>query len=344
MTQVRKHLQGGCPVQTFSWSGVQPPGNGIQLALRVGREVRALGQILAEQAIGIFIGPPLPRAMRIGKEHLDGQPLGQLLMFRHLFPSIIGQRFPQRGGDVSELLGKSVARTLRLRPLKPSQDNQARGPLDQGPDGRGIAGSLDQVAFPVTWDGASRDFGGALGKEGHVGDLPSSIRSSRPGPARFARLTQCGQQFAAQGAAGQHVQLRVYGLSREAFLHVGRILPSEATGNLFGRIPLGQSCSDIAPQPGIQPFSRPPGQASPACREGMGCTSSIRSARCRVAGLFPTQCARRPPQDRGHRAQRMALGQPQAQGLPFFETQVRIGVLVHGNTLANQGQKCCTWS
>ena len=233
MTPVRKHLQLGCPVQIFSGSGVQPLGNGIQLSLRVWRQVRALGQILAEQAIGIFIGPPLPRAMRIGKEHLDGQPLGQLLLVRHLFPSIIDQRFPQRGGDVSELLGKSVARTLRLRPLKPSQDNQARGPLNQGPDGRAIAGSLDQVAFPVTRDGASRDVGGALGKEGHVEDLPSSIRSSRPGPARLPRLTQRGQQCAAQGAAGQHVQPPVNGLSREAFLHVGRILPSEATGNLY---------------------------------------------------------------------------------------------------------------
>lgn len=55
MPQLREHLQGHRPVQTFSGSGVQPLSDGIELALRVAGQVRALGQILAQQAIGIFI-------------------------------------------------------------------------------------------------------------------------------------------------------------------------------------------------------------------------------------------------------------------------------------------------
>ncbi len=73
--QLREYLQRCGPVQTFSGAGIQPLSDSIQLALRVAGQVRALGQILAQQAIGIFIGPALPRAMRISKEHLDGQPL-----------------------------------------------------------------------------------------------------------------------------------------------------------------------------------------------------------------------------------------------------------------------------
>lgn len=38
------------------------------------------------------------------------------------------------------------------------------------------------------------------------------------------------------------------------------------------------------------------------------------------------------------------LGQPQAQGLTFFETKVGIRFLVHDNTLADQGRKCSTLS
>ncbi|MDH5701048.1 MAG: hypothetical protein OEZ41_13930 [Nitrospirota bacterium] len=60
MTQLRKDLQGRGPVQTFSRSGVQPMSDGIQFALGVARQVRALGQILAHQAIGVLIGPVLP--------------------------------------------------------------------------------------------------------------------------------------------------------------------------------------------------------------------------------------------------------------------------------------------
>ena len=168
MTQVSKHLQWGRPIQTFSWSGVQPLGNGIQLSLCIGRQVRAFGQILTEQAIGIFIGPSLPRTMWIGKEHLHGQPLGQLLMFGHLLPSIISQRFPQRDRDVSELLDKSVARTLGIRPLQPRQDDQAGGPLDQGPDGCAIAGYLDglsNITGPTSESSAGRDDFGQLSRE-----------------------------------------------------------------------------------------------------------------------------------------------------------------------------------
>jgi hypothetical protein len=40
----------------------------------------------------------LPRAVRIGKEELDREPLGQLLVLGHLCSSIIRQGFPQQGG------------------------------------------------------------------------------------------------------------------------------------------------------------------------------------------------------------------------------------------------------
>ena len=61
MAQVRIDFQGRGKVETFSRVRVQAMGNDIQLALRVARQVRARGQVLTQQPIGIFIGAALPR-------------------------------------------------------------------------------------------------------------------------------------------------------------------------------------------------------------------------------------------------------------------------------------------
>jgi hypothetical protein len=63
--------------------------DGIQLILDAARQVRPLGQVLAQQAIGVLIGAALPGTVRIGKEDLDHEPLGQLLVLGHLLAPII---------------------------------------------------------------------------------------------------------------------------------------------------------------------------------------------------------------------------------------------------------------
>ena len=77
MAQVRIGFQGRGNVETFPRARVQPMRDDIQLALRVPRQVRTLGQVLAQQPIGVIIRAALPRAVGIGKEHPDGEPLGQ---------------------------------------------------------------------------------------------------------------------------------------------------------------------------------------------------------------------------------------------------------------------------
>ena len=64
-------------------------GVGIQLTLRIARQVRALGQVLAQQSVGVFVGAALPGTVRIGKEDLNRKPPGQLLVLGHLFAPII---------------------------------------------------------------------------------------------------------------------------------------------------------------------------------------------------------------------------------------------------------------
>ena len=57
MAPLCRDFQGRGNVETFPRARVQPMGDGVQLALRVARQVGALGQVLAQQAIGVLIGP-----------------------------------------------------------------------------------------------------------------------------------------------------------------------------------------------------------------------------------------------------------------------------------------------
>lgn len=78
----------------------------------------------------------------------------------------------------------------------------------------------------------------------------------RPRPTRFAHLTPRGQQCAPPRAVGQHIQARTDGLGRQLFIHVVRMCTLEPPSNLLGQAPLGQVCSAVVPQPGIQELAR----------------------------------------------------------------------------------------
>lgn len=59
MAQLRVHFEQRRKVKTVPWAGVPPMGDGIQLTLCIPRQIGTLGQILAQQAIDILVGPAL---------------------------------------------------------------------------------------------------------------------------------------------------------------------------------------------------------------------------------------------------------------------------------------------
>ena len=86
---------------------VETLGDRIQLFLAVEGQVRPLGEVLAEEAVGVLAGPPLPGAMGVAEVDLDPGLSGQLGMARHLFALVIGQRLAHGRGNAVELLGIS---------------------------------------------------------------------------------------------------------------------------------------------------------------------------------------------------------------------------------------------
>ena len=75
-----------------SRAGVEQVGNGIELLLAVHGQVRALGQVLADQSVGVLAGAPLPRAVRVTEVHHHTRVGCQLSVARHLLALIVGQR------------------------------------------------------------------------------------------------------------------------------------------------------------------------------------------------------------------------------------------------------------
>ena len=57
--------------QGFSWSLVELASDGAEFGLAVQGELGSLGQVLAQQAIGVFVGAALPRALGIAKIDFD---------------------------------------------------------------------------------------------------------------------------------------------------------------------------------------------------------------------------------------------------------------------------------
>src|SRR3990167_11103776 len=88
----REQLRGTPEAQRLAWSGVQLPGDRIQRFLREAAQVAALGQVLPQQAVGVFVNAALPGTVRIGEVDLPPGGFRQPLMFRHFPALVVGQR------------------------------------------------------------------------------------------------------------------------------------------------------------------------------------------------------------------------------------------------------------
>ena len=152
-----KQFSGAAKVEAFSRSGIELPGNGIELGLRESSEIGSLGKILAKQAIGILIDAALPRAVRIGEIDRDASDFGKARMLRHLAPLVVGQGKASLRVNPVEDSAKGSGRGFGRGVLHLDQGDEERGPLDQRADGRGIAGTFDQIPLPVAGNNALGD-------------------------------------------------------------------------------------------------------------------------------------------------------------------------------------------
>ncbi len=71
------------PSEGFSWSGVDLHGDLVELCLGVKAEVFSFWEVLAEQAVGVFVDAALPRAVGMSEVDLDSCLLFEPLVAGH---------------------------------------------------------------------------------------------------------------------------------------------------------------------------------------------------------------------------------------------------------------------
>ncbi len=141
---------GGLPAQCPARPGVQLCGHGGQVARPVGAQVAALRELLAEQAIGVLVRRPLPRAGLLAEVQRHGKRRGDLGVQRHLLAPVPGQ-----GTHEAHCTTRDRAHLARQQAAPFSQESVGRAGLPNGQILRSPAGRL-LLRMHVLWSTATR--------------------------------------------------------------------------------------------------------------------------------------------------------------------------------------------
>ncbi|KPL49173.1 hypothetical protein XAXN_08935 [Xanthomonas axonopodis] len=159
--------------------------------------------------------------MRIGKPHVQVQPLHQLGITGHFGAAIIGQARSHRGGQFLHLAGESFQGICGRAAVHTAQHEKARLALHQGAHAGTIEPTLDQTAFPMAWNQALLHLLGA-GHDPQFLRHPGAFgRARSPHSTRRLALAQRLDKLLFQASARMRVDRCVDGLVTDA---LGRIV------------------------------------------------------------------------------------------------------------------------
>ena len=147
------------PAQDFPGSPNHPIGNRIKLRLAVPRQIRALGQELAHQAIGVLIDASSPWAVRIAEIH----------------------RYPRMGAEllVAYLFAPVTRPCIAIKPLA---------------DRTLVSPDFDQVALPVFRELAIHNLERAHMDALQIGSAPTAILPPLTRSRRLGRVPCADRQ------------------------------------------------------------------------------------------------------------------------------------------------------
>lgn len=343
--QLAVHGQGRSHPQALARSVVDLVGNGIELLLAVAAQIRALGQVLAHQAVDVLVGAPLPGAVRVAEVHRNAGVGRQLLVARHLQALVVGQSLAHWLSNAIELVREGLqhaGRAGRLGGRQLDQHQQPAGALDQRAHGAGVARPLDQVTLPVAGELALGHLGWAHVNAEHVRDLPAPILAFAARGAFVSGLTQAGYQLALELAHGLGVDAVVDGLVRHAVRVALGVDARQCQGNLLGRPAQTQAMAHHAEQHAlsIELASRASQHATLAAaimRWGAGVVS--------IAGVTPQLAAdgcRRASKYAGNGSDAQALLVQAGKGHSVFRLELAVGSRNVWHLLTLQVCRCCT--
>src|SRR5664280_479756 len=187
------------------------------------REVDALGQVLAEEPIGVLVGAALPGRVWVAEVDGDVGGDGEGRVVGHLGALVPGDGAPElfrqgldgRAHRHVDGLSGTVA-------VEVEEEQEPACPLHERPHGGVTAFAQDDVALPVARNGTIVCFGRPLGDHDHPRQAPALLRPAL-GTAGGASGTQTAGELPAQLAAAldeerlvdrlvAHPHLRVVGV------------------------------------------------------------------------------------------------------------------------------------
>src|SRR5665213_4427529 len=145
------------PVEGFSGSGVHFHGDFVELLLAEEAEVLSLGEVLPEQAVGVFVDASLAWAVGMSEVDLDSGLLLEPLAACRFTSLVVGRGAAHGGLEAVEDVGEVLCGGLGTSIVELDQSDEEGGALDQGADAGAVHGALDEIAFPVSGDDALAD-------------------------------------------------------------------------------------------------------------------------------------------------------------------------------------------
>jgi hypothetical protein len=151
----------GFPVQSFPGAVVQTVHDHGEFLIGHGMKRPGLGQVLARQAVGIFVGSPLPGGIGIGEVGCGFEGAIDLAMPGKLQAVVEGQR-ADASLERAERLHNDIPDRLAGLAGHMGQQTEVGLAFDQTDDGLFVAGADQRIALPVA-DAATRlETGGTL--------------------------------------------------------------------------------------------------------------------------------------------------------------------------------------
>lgn len=117
----------GLPAEGFTWAGVEFGGDGVEVLTGVGREIGSLGEILPEQAVGVFVGASLPGTGGVTEVDRHVGCRGELVVASHLNTLVPGQGPFELRGQVKDGVEERIADQVRCTSVGKVDEHEVAG-------------------------------------------------------------------------------------------------------------------------------------------------------------------------------------------------------------------------
>lgn len=253
-------------------------------------KVGALGEVLPQQAVGVFVGAALPGAGGVAEVDRDVGGDGEGLVGGHFGALVPGQGPLQvRWGGLDRGCQCCADGSGTVVGGQVDEQQVAGAAFDQGGDGGAGVAADDEVAFPVPGDGPVGCFGGPFTDHHHgVGVARLALGCVAVRAAHGAAGAQGAGQFATQFALTLDVESLVDGFVGHVHLRpVGRASAQSAT-DLLGAPSQGQVVLDEVAQFQVLADLAGLGAGPAGCRAGLGGVGPVLAVRgVPVAAYLP---------------------------------------------------------